>query len=367
MKTNKYIFCGGEDLGVIYSGEGISIVGKNSFKRWAIKSLADSCRQEKETFLDMPVSCERRLFIRAFRECNKGSRTLTWYVGIEYTKNEIKVASCYANLVRGILELSLESLKSSRDGMDLSFNLQYPSGLPQIQTPFEDLKGKNFYGEYPRILWEFCQKISLNDIDNWFERLFLAVNVEVADTAYTNIVGNVPPKEDNPPPQEPSSFVPISQETVPRPAKRNFKKTENSPTRLIKKIFLYLWLILTFSAVLWGFYLRRELLNIKQNQICYEDVQELQTTIAEKDRKIQSLEAKIATLSAPKDIEKTLRHLEIKIRDIEKLLNDINNTGHVLNGLKQHLHELKKECRIFSHKKKKTIPEILKDFASKRY
>lgn len=347
METKNFILCGGEDLCHTYEGGGISKAGKALFNKWAIESLADPCLHGRESFLDIPVSSERRLFIRALCELNEGSRTLTWYVGIELRKEDILEASCYANLIRGMLALPLENLKGLRSSGSLAVSFQYPSGLPQIQTPFDDLVGKNLYGEYPRNLWDFCQKISLNDIDDWFDRLFLAVNVEIARPEYTNMVCEVRPRA-----------VVSSSQTKKEEEFTTFSQGETSTPWLStawakEKLFWTLCLIVSAG----GLYLvvdrflklSDSMAKLRErDQIHQEELARLTSShsaaIANKDHVIQELNEKLAAVSAPKDIAKTMRDLKKQISEVEQLLNVVNNSGLKLEELRRRLCALKEEC-----------------------
>ena len=121
----------------------------------------------------------------------------------------------------------------------------------------------------------------------------------------------------------------------------------------MKKIFLGVWLVFTIVAVYWGITQSIKLsenatMLEKKDQTHKDEIAKLkniyEADIVNKDQTIRELNERITTLSAPKDIAKTLNELDAQIRDIEERINSINNVGKKLSALKQHLRELKKEC-----------------------
>lgn len=171
---------------------------KRLFCKWYGKLGKDL--NEKENYLELPVSSEYRLFVKQYWIQQPGERPICYYVGYLLTREIYSEAGEYYLLNRGLSTIRFETVLSN---IDTFTPIQVPLlfSLPKstIGKPFDELSSMRLYGkaEYEQNYIEMCSSISINNIDDWFTRLFIAVNPNRLYSEYNLILSRERPRPES--------------------------------------------------------------------------------------------------------------------------------------------------------------------------
>ena len=180
MKIDSYIISGGEDL--LKPAQIVGFfpdIANVLFEKWKTALVSPNFADAEECYFEMPVSEKYRLFIKIYRHEQSGLRPVYYYVGYLLTKEIYINAANYYKLNQGISKISIDEVLIARKingSIDVSFT--FPCQRTPIWKPFEELSTMRLYGKnkYAEHYQEMCASISINNIDDWFSRLFIAVN-----------------------------------------------------------------------------------------------------------------------------------------------------------------------------------------------
>ena len=239
MKINDYIICGGENLNdPPRKTPTFPDDAEKAFRKWWVKLRRNSV--EKECYLELPISEETRIFIRAFWLERPGKRSVCYYVGLLLPKELYVKAGEYSILHKGLCNVSLsavqDALESSFKPIDIvadSSELVSEGGLS-----FEELCQIKRYGkDFDNNIEQMRSSISINNIDDWFSRLFIAVNPVFDNEAYHIVISKEKPR---------SKIMHDSESSADDIAKQSEKKTPDKVSlrlrllNIIKEILEYL-------------------------------------------------------------------------------------------------------------------------------
>ena len=194
MLINKYIIAGGEDFTKEVGTAGISPEAKKCFKQWKSEILT-ACDKNIEPMFFIPVSDNSRLLLKGLNQSRGSQRQIAWVLGIELEKKEYSDFVSYLSIVKGFKNISVNQIEKNygSSGKPFECNFKFPQNTSSISKYFNELEGKDFKGDYPAVLDEFCSNISLNNIDDWFTKLFVAVNPVDYHSEFSCMIGrNLP-------------------------------------------------------------------------------------------------------------------------------------------------------------------------------
>jgi hypothetical protein len=179
MKINDYIIRGGENLNSSpLKTPSFPDVAERIFNEWHTKLGKDD--KEKENYFELPVNPSFRLFIRAFNIEKPGNRPICFYVGILIPKDAYIEAKDYYCIHKGLCSVSYAQVKEAANSsfQSLEIAIDWPIPRTSIGLDFNQLSKVRLYGEkdFSSNINQMCFSISINNIDDWFSRLFIAVN-----------------------------------------------------------------------------------------------------------------------------------------------------------------------------------------------
>ena len=195
MTIENYIIRGGENLNSPPKTFGnFSPNELKTFEHWHVKLGKDDT--EKENYIECPADVNTRLFIRAFWSEPSGHRPVCYYVGLLIPRSLYEEAGEYFRINRGLCAISLLTVQRALESnKPIDVNIEWPLTRTAIGQPFEVLSNWKRYGEveYCSNMNDMLSSISINIIDDWFSRLFVAVNPYQSDPAYHMIVSRKKP------------------------------------------------------------------------------------------------------------------------------------------------------------------------------
>lgn len=177
MKITDYIVLGGENLNdpsqktPDFTAEAEQVFKTNCF------SLGSS-DHNLESWLELPVNDSFRLFIRMFWMERRGQRALCYYIGLQLPKRLYFEARDFYRLNKGISLLTLETILSALDNASPIEVPLVPQPQSAIGSSFEELCKLKLFGteKFSENMEKMRLSISINSIDDWFNRLRIAVN-----------------------------------------------------------------------------------------------------------------------------------------------------------------------------------------------
>lgn len=177
MKITDYIVLGGENLNdppqktPDFTAEAEQVFKTNCF------SLGSS-DHNLESWLELPVNDSFRLFIRMFWMERRGQRALCYYIGLQLPKRLYLEAGDFYRLNKGISLLTLETILSALDNASPIEVPLVPQPQSAIGSSFEELCKLKLFGaeKFSENMEKMRLSISINSIDDWFNRLRIAVN-----------------------------------------------------------------------------------------------------------------------------------------------------------------------------------------------
>ena len=178
MRIKNYIVYGGNNLNdPPRETDGFPVVARELFVKWQKTVTWNS--SEEVCFIEVPVSPDYRLLIRPFRDETRYSRLVYFFVGFLIGKADYQSMGEYYAVNKGILSLTLNDILGAELKPITVTKCRCPKTA--IWKPFEELTGTQavetdddlFRARYE----EFCFSVSVNNIDDWFERLAVAVNL----------------------------------------------------------------------------------------------------------------------------------------------------------------------------------------------
>ena len=195
MTIENYIIRGGENLNSPPKTYGnFSPNELKTFEHWHVKLGKDDT--EKENYIECPADVNTRLFIRAFWSEPSGHRPVCYYVGLLVPRSLYEEAGEYFRINRGLCAISLLAVQRALESnKPIDVNIEWPLTRTAIGQPFEVLSNWKRYGEveYCSNMNDLLSSISINIIDDWFSRLFVAVNPYQSDPAYHMVVSRKKP------------------------------------------------------------------------------------------------------------------------------------------------------------------------------
>lgn len=190
MNIYNYIIRGGENLNSAPNIVGaFSPEAQNAFEHWHVNLSQDD--EEKETYIECPVDNNNRLFIRAFWYEPSGQRPVCYYVGLLVPRSFYLEVGEYYKVNKGLCEIPLSEIRrAAAVKAPIEINTEWPLLRSTIGRSFEALANWKKFGEkdYNSNIIELLYSISVNNIDDWFSRLILAVNPECFDSSYHVVI-----------------------------------------------------------------------------------------------------------------------------------------------------------------------------------
>ena len=198
MKIDDYILRGGENLNAAArKTPNFPIEAERIFKRW-YETLGEDIN-ERENYLELPFDRENRLFIRSFWVEARGNRPICYYAGLVVPKELYCEAGEYYRLHKGLVQITIaDILAAAEHGFEpLECVTDWPLPRTAIGLEFEELAHMKLYGEkeYDANLNRMRLSLSINNIDDWFCRLVIAVNPSRQDAAYHIVISKKTPRQ----------------------------------------------------------------------------------------------------------------------------------------------------------------------------
>lgn len=191
MLIDKYIISGGEDLSVLIKSNQSS-EALTTFKKWR-SFCSESCnKMEKDCLFFTPLSNDCYFLMKSVFENRSGARALIWILGIELAKSDFLSIGSYDSVAKGFRNITINQIRKAYDsnGKPFDVNFRFPRNTFIEEYSFEDIKGKDFKGQYPQKFDEFTEKLSNSSLDLFFEKLCIAVNPHEYREEFTCMIGN---------------------------------------------------------------------------------------------------------------------------------------------------------------------------------
>ena len=196
MNITQYVIAGGENLNSPFKKtSAFPDNAEEVFAEWY--SQLGQNDKETENYYEIPVDNENRLYIKSYWLEKKGNRPLCYYVGYLLPRSLYEHIKEYYLLNRGIGSLKIEEVLSAAERFaPIPLNVQFNLPRTAIWTSFQELSRMRFYGEkeFGANLDRVCFAISINNIDDWFSKLFIAVNPYKMNNEYNIIVSRSEPR-----------------------------------------------------------------------------------------------------------------------------------------------------------------------------
>lgn len=326
MKINDYIIKGGENLNdPARKTNGVSEKAEALFDEWRSRLGQDD--RERENYLEIPVDGGVRLFIRAFWHEEPGNRPVCWYIGILLPKQLYTSVSEYYLINRGLINLKLNTVLSAvKTFSPIEINTVWQCPKSAIGKLYDELRNFKKYGDdYEQNMIEMCASISINSIDDWFERLFIAVNPYRLHERYDIVVSRKEPRRVMFTAKEEAS------ESIEEAQTKNIPKVNlKLPTSIFRNCKFLIFLVLVFIT---GISLVKSNRLARKNEGWEKEKQKLVSEKNELKKEVHNLKDEINY----KDEE-----INNKKSEINRLENKINTLESNVNSLKNRIKELEK-------------------------
>lgn len=192
-----FIFHGGANLNArMYHTAGFDDVCRKAFERWHLRIEGNASFKDGR-FLDMPVTEDARLAIRTFWVKQAGARAECFYLGVRLTKDSYREAGEYYRLVAALRALSIASVKEFvSSGQRLDLALTMPLRRQSMWRPFSELSGTRMIGaeKFDEQLEDILLSVSVSNLDDWFNKMCLAINPAVDRQEFNLVVSKTKPK-----------------------------------------------------------------------------------------------------------------------------------------------------------------------------
>ena len=215
MKINDYIIRGGENLNSAPQKTlSFPSDAERIFNEWHSKLGKDD--EENENYFELPVNDQNRLFIRSFYVEKAGNRPICFYVGLLVPKTAYIEAKDYYCMHKGLCSVSFTKIQDAAKAsfLPIEFTTDWPIPRTPIGLDFQQLSKMRLYGdkEFSSNINQMCFSISINNIDDWFTKLFIAVNPYRLSRSFHVVVSREQPRppmpDDRPKPPKPPEQPP---------------------------------------------------------------------------------------------------------------------------------------------------------------
>ena len=189
---NDFILRGGEDFNSQPKTFGFTLPEANEvFNQWHPKLGKDDT--ETENYIECPVNKDNRLFIRAFPDEQPGNRSECYYAGFLIPKSLYQEIGGYYIVNQALCAIKLEDVQLALKKQE-PILLKTERYLPRAENslPYSELLNtyKKRFGEedYKTNLTDFLLSVSVDSIDDWFQRLFIAINPYQNEPEYDIVI-----------------------------------------------------------------------------------------------------------------------------------------------------------------------------------
>ncbi|NLG13390.1 MAG: hypothetical protein GX561_04195 [Lentisphaerae bacterium] len=352
MEINNYIIRGGENLNSApLKTSSFPADAENVFNDWHSKLGKDD--KEKENYFEIPVNHEYRIFIRAFGVETPGSRPICYYVGLVVPRDSYIAAKDYYRLHQGLCSISLSEIREATENSfePIGFSVDWPIPRTTIGLDFQQLSQMKLYGddEFDSNIKQMCLSISINNIDDWFSRLFIAVNPYRLSNAYHVVVSREVPRPamsddktiKTPYQQQQTAFSPVSdfietkkktQPNLTRSCKPVSVVPSQEPTaRRIDRIFILLLVIALFCISIYPCFYRRNKPELKDLNKEYDSLLNNCSSLDKKNKMMQ------------REIDKLQEENNKMKKDFAKLQEENNKMKKDFAKLQEEINKMKKD------------------------
>lgn len=342
MKIVDYIIRGGENLNSSpLKTPSFPIEAESIFNNWHPKLGKDD--EEKENYFELPVNKKYRLFIRAFYVEKPGNRPICFYIGIFVPKEAYIEAKDYYCLHKGLCNVTFAQIQKAADSsfIPIDITIDWPVPRSSIGLDFQQLSKIRLYGEkdFSSNINQMCFSISINNIDDWFERLFIAVNPYRLNKSFNIVISREQPRPVMPD-DEINSSTPVHKdipkvESDLKPVVKPIKVHEPSKrmlsnTNKLKWIILSVLLFFSICINLFQFYNSKDKIPLAKYYKLEDDKKSLENMNNELSQKCTNLEnEKIKIENEIKYLQEqnkknktTIDQLNNKIKNLEKMLEN---------------------------------------------
>ena len=196
MEIIDYIIRGGENLNnSAHKTSSFPDDAEVLFNLWHSKLGKDD--EETDNFFELPVNAAARLFLRAFWTERPGHRPICYYVGLLIPRSLYEQGYDYFKISCGICNISLQDVKEAQENnfAPIASPADIPMPRSTIGLDFSQLAQVKLYGEdgFAKNLNDMRLSISINNLEDWFSRLFIAVNPYRLDSSFNVIVSKKEP------------------------------------------------------------------------------------------------------------------------------------------------------------------------------
>ena len=333
MKIVDYIIRGGENLNSSpLKTSTFPFEAESIFNNWYPKLGKDD--KEKENYFELPVNAKYRLFIRVFYIEKPGNRPICFYIGILVPKEAYIEAKDYYCLHKGLCNVAFAQIQKAADSfVPLDITIDWPVPRSSIGLDFQQLSKIRLYGEkdFSSNINQMCFSISINNINDWFERLFIAVNPYRLNDSFNIIISRVQPRPIIPN-QEPNFSTPVQSplKTIyePKTVIKTIKVQEpqkHMPCNHNKLRWIILPIILFFSICLniFQFLITQDKIPIAKYYKLEDEYKSLENKNNELSQKCTNLEyEKIMIENNYKKLKEENENNQIKINQLQKEIKE---------------------------------------------
>ena len=342
MKIDNYIIRGGENLNdFALKTASFPSDAERVFNEWHTKLGKDD--DELENYFELPVNAQYRLFIRSFCIEKSGNRSICYYVGLIVPKEAYLEAKDYYCLNKGLCNVSFSQIQNAANSSfaPIEIAIDWPIPRTTIGLDFQELSKMKRFGEkeFSSNINEMCFSISTNNIDDWFSRLFIAVNPYRMSRAFHIVISREKPRPAMPDDiphspkinkDEPPKVAPTLKPFVPTiPSNEAPKQTPKNPNKL-RWVFFPI-ILFSICITVYHFYNCQDKVPLEQlyklqeekdslegaNKNLSGECERLQKDNLKKDGEIRGLKNDVSKLTGEK------KQLEAEIVALEKQLDSL--------------------------------------------
>ena len=341
MKINDYIIRGGENLNATpLKTSSFPSDAERVFNEWHTKLGKDD--SERENYFELPVNAHYRLFIRSFYIEKPGNRPICYYVGLIVPKEAYLEAKDYYCLNKGLCNISFPQIQKAANSSFVPIDVAVDWPLPRtpIGLDFQQLSMMKLFGEkeFSSNINQMCFSISTNNIDDWFSRLFIAVNPYRMSRAFHIVISREQPRPAMPDDRphspnikdEPPKVAPTLKPFVPKsPSNEAPKQPPKNPNKL-RWVFFPI-ILFSICITVYHFYNCQDKVPLEQlyklqeekdsleraNKNLSGECERLQNDNLKKDGEIRGLKNDVSKLTGEK------KQLEAEIVALEKQLDSL--------------------------------------------